>query len=411
MTATGGVTDRPEESNTVRVSTGWNMPAADPAAGDVAGGAEPRLWLGAPAPGGLTLPNADPTPGTVYAPRGVWIDDERIIVTDTGNHRVLIWHRPGWIEQPDVDHTDADVVLGQASPFDEGPQAGGRGPENGLHLPTGVLVHEGRLVVADAWNHRLLIWNDVPTVSDRPADLVIGQPDRTSVDENQGGDCRADSFYWPFGLAMVDGQLWVTDTGNRRLVAFDGLPEPGQAPIVILGQPTATTRDENRGRLGADSFRWPHDIATDGEAFFVADAGNHRLLAWDQTPVGDRPADRLYGQPDYETAIELPYAPQSAATMRFPYALAIDPSSSVERRMAMADTANNRVLVWDRVPTESGQPADRVLGQYDFATIGENRWDLVGPDTFCWPYGLCLHRGQLAVADSGNNRVTVWDLR
>ena len=76
----------------------------------------------------------------------------------------------------------------------------------------------------------------------------------------------------------------------------------------------------------------------------------------------------------------------------------------------MADTANNRVLLWDGWPAGSRAAADRVLGQPDFASIGENRWELVADDTFCWPYGLCLHDGTLAVADSGNNRVTLWEL-
>ena len=29
---------------------------------------------------------------TMYAPRGVWLDDERLMVCDSGNHRVLIWN-------------------------------------------------------------------------------------------------------------------------------------------------------------------------------------------------------------------------------------------------------------------------------------------------------------------------------
>ena len=49
-----------------------------------------------------------------------------------------------------ADHADAAVVLGQPDAHSEGPQAGGRGPEHGLHLPTGIVVHDGRLVVADA---------------------------------------------------------------------------------------------------------------------------------------------------------------------------------------------------------------------------------------------------------------------
>ncbi|WP_235488800.1 hypothetical protein [Frankia sp. AvcI1] len=32
-------------------------------------------------------------------------------------------------------------------------------------------------------------------------------------------------------------------------------------------------------------------------------------------------------------------------------------------------------------------------------------------DTFCWPYGLSLSDGRLAVADSGNNRVVIWERR
>lgn len=39
---------------------------------------------------------------------------------------------------------------------------------------------------------------------------------------------------------------------------------------------------------------------------------------------------------------------------------------------------------------------------------GENRWSRVEHDTFCWPYGLSHHGEHLAVADSGNNRVMVW---
>ncbi|MCB0227421.1 MAG: hypothetical protein KDI02_27245, partial [Anaerolineae bacterium] len=50
------------------------------------------IWLGAYSPGALILPDASPTPAQMYAPRGVFMDDERLVVADTGNHRLLIWH-------------------------------------------------------------------------------------------------------------------------------------------------------------------------------------------------------------------------------------------------------------------------------------------------------------------------------
>lgn len=387
-----------------RTSTGWSAPGPS-GAGDLTGGGHPTVWLGAPAAGGLMLPDARPTPSQVYAPRGVWLDDDRLVVCDTGNHRVLIWHHPDRL----VSHAPADVVLGQPDFTSEGAQAGGRGPERGMRLPTGVLVHQGRLVVADAWNHRLLVWDEVPQADDVAPDVVLGQPDDVSVDENRGAGCGPDGFYWPFGLAMVDGRLWVADTGNRRVLGWDGIPEPGRSPSIVLGQPDAFSRDENRGEVGPASFRWAHAVAGTSERLFVADAGNHRLLGWDPPPAGDGPATLLFGQPDFASAGEFPYQRQTATSLRFPYAIGIAPLGGRDA-MVVADTANNRVLVWEDVPATSGVPADHVLGQPDFGTNGENRWDAVTADTFCWPYGLSLHGGRLAVADSGNNRVTIWEL-
>lgn len=361
----------------------------------------PTSWMGAEAAGGLTLPDAMPMAHQMYAPRGVWLDGEHLVVCDTGNHRVLIWNDASTLES----HSDADVVLGQPDFTTEGAQAGGRGPHGGMRLPTGVLVHDGRLVVADAWNHRILIWNDVPTSSDRAPDVVLGQDDASSVDENRGGECGPLTFYWPFGIAMVGERFYVADTGNRRVLAWSGIPGADDEPELVLGQPSTHVRDENRGELGPDSFRWPHGVAGTDDLVFVADAGNHRLLGWGPPPTTDGPADIVLGQTDFVTGSEFPYIPQTPTSMRFPYAVDID-----RDMMVVADTANNRVLVWDTVPTGSTTPADRVLGQPDFASNGENRWDRVAADTFCWPYGLSLHDGRLAVSDSGNNRVTVWSL-
>lgn len=358
----------------------------------------PVTWVGAPAPGGLALPAAMPAPGQLYGPRGVWLDDERLVVADTGNHRVLIWHGV-----PSGDHRPADVVLGQAGFYEEAAQASGRGPQRGMRLPTGVIVAEGRLLVADAWNHRILVLDGVPDASDVAPDMVIGQPDSTSVAENRGGACGPLGFYWPFGLAYVGGRTYVADTGNRRVLVWDGIPEPDAAPCVVIGQPDATLRDENRGEVGPASFRWPHDVAGTGETLLVADAGDHRVLGWTPPPAGDEPAAIVLGQEDFVSVGEFPYAPQSASKLRFPYALDIDGG-----RLAVADTANNRVLVWERIPEMSATPADSVLGQADFESNGENHWDRVRADTMCWPYGICMHRNLLAVADSGNNRVMIW---
>ena len=379
---------------------------------DLTGGWKPDVWLGAPAPGGLALPAATPSMAWMYSPRGVHLDDDHVVVTDSGNHRVLIWHGV-----PESDERPADVVLGQPDGETEGPAAGGRGPERGMHLPTGVLIHDGRLIVADAWHHRILIWNTVPQCSDVAPDVVLGQPDAASVEQNRGGDCSATGFYWPFGIGIIGSSFWVADTGNRRVLGWrNGIPEPDQPADVVLGQPDASSHAENRGGdAGPCSFRWPHDIAGTEDLLLIADAGDHRVLGWSPQPALDRDADLVIGQPDFTGSEEWPYGPHTHDRFRFPYAVCLD-SGGQERsdRLAVADTANNRILLWDGMPDGPVCPgtvwrgADHVLAQPDFGSNGENRWTSVQRDTLCWPYGLSLHGDRLAVADSGNNRVMIW---
>lgn len=357
--------------------------------------AYPERWLGGPAPGGLVLPPAGPTQSNIYAPRGVYIDDDVIVVADSGNHRVLLWY--GW---PAVDHAPADVVLGQADFDAEGPKL--------LHLPTGVAIVDGQLVVADAWHHRLLIWEGLPQNNGQPPDRIIGQANLSETAPNRGEDVGPTGFYWPYGFAAINGWFYVADTGNRRVLGWKGgVPEDGCPPDLVLGQPDSYTNLENRGHgVGPDTFRWPHAIAGDGQTLFVADAGNHRVLGYTSLPECDRPADVVLGQKNFTQALELPHVPQGPRQFRFPYGVTL-----CGDRLIVADTANNRVLFFNELPrTGSNQPATDVIGQTDFDGSGENRWQAVERDSLCWPYGVWCHKNRLAIADSGNNRVMVWRL-
>ena len=45
--------------------------------------ARAERWLGCASPFGLVLPDASPTPSTMYAPRGVCLTDDALMVADT----------------------------------------------------------------------------------------------------------------------------------------------------------------------------------------------------------------------------------------------------------------------------------------------------------------------------------------
>jgi hypothetical protein len=54
---------------------------------------------------------------------------------------------------------------------------------------------------------------------------------------------------------------------------------------------------------------------------------------------------------------------------------------------------------------------DRALGRRDLGANGENRWDMVVSDSRCWPYGIAVDGELAGVAESGDNRVTLWRVR
>ena len=365
---------------------------------------QPSVWLGAVSAFGLSLPAANPTNTQFYAPRGVYLDDNYLVVADSGNHRVLIWHGV-----PTTDRQPADVVLGQADFTTEGARANGTSTEKGLHLPTGVKIIDGKLLVADSWHHRILVWNSVPQMNFEQPDYAIGQANLSEITENRGaGKPDAKSFYWCYGFNRVGDWFYVADTGNRRVLGWRNLPEAEQPADIVIGQDSFGESLENRGgAVSAKSFRWAHDIAGNADLLLVADAGNHRVVGWNPLPEADCEANIVFGQPDFTSSQEIPYYPQGAQKLRFPYSLAVD-----KDLLAIADTANNRVLLWRGLPKNGDifRPADAVAGQIDFEGNGENRWKSVERDTLCWVYGIALHNNKLAVADSGNNRVMIWQI-
>jgi len=99
------------------------------------------------------------------------------------------------------------------------------------------------------------------------------------------------------------------------------------------------------------------DIASDGRHLLLADTRNNRILIWNHLPTGNEPPDVVLGQPNFGAN-----APgTSRSKLRWPVSVATD-----GEHIIVADTYNNRVLIWNRFPERNGTPADIVLGQDSF---------------------------------------------
>ncbi len=110
------------------------------------------------------------------------------------------------------------------------------------------------------------------------------------------------------------------------------------------------------------------------------------------------PATNVLGQPDYVTT----NPGRSSQGMETPTAVATDGNI-----LAVADTDNNRVLIWSAIPTSINQPANIVLGQANFSTGGTS----VVPtaSSLRGPQGVWIQNGKLFVADTQDYRVLIWN--
>ncbi|WP_445637460.1 NHL repeat containing protein [Nostoc sp. DSM 114161] len=355
----------------------------------------------------LVIPVA-PSPTTMFGPRGACLFSNGILwVSDTGHHRLL-----GWRNLPTKDSQAADWVIGQPDFYHEGQNAKGTIGRTTLNVPTGICSCVEGLAVADAWNHRVLIWKNLPEHSNVPADLVLGQVNFIDNEPNRGTQqASANTMHWPYGVFYHQGRLFVADTGNRRVLIWHQLPtENGQPADIVLGQPDMISRNENGGGSPtAASMRWCHDINFWGENLVASDAGNNRVMIWQGIPTeNNTPCAVVLGQKNFNS-VEMNqgvYYP-SASSLSMPYGVGV-----AGEWLVVADTANSRLLGWrkpESILSLQDTTADAIAGQNNFQSKSENRdFGLPKRDSLNWCYGIKFCGKTAVIADSGNNRILLW---
>lgn len=327
----------------------------------------------------LSFPSGAPAEGSLY-------------VADFNNHRIL-----GFNNISTVNNASANFVLGQNDFTSNAAGLSG----NQFFSPGSVVAANGKLFVRDGYR-RILIWNTLP-ISNVSADLVVGAGGLT----NQGfGPASATTIVRPVGMTVADGRLIVADQDANRVMIWNNIPAVVHqaAADVVIGQSNFT--DDASG-TAAVKLQGPSDVWSDGNRVVVADTGNNRVLIWNSLPTtSGTAADVVIGQPDFISNA----AGNGALGLNQPRGV-----YSNGQQLFVADSANNRVLVYNALPTTNQASPDVVLGQSTFSNVTANDDDQDGiadstpsARTLSNPSGIISIGKQLFVVGGVNSRVLIY---
>jgi hypothetical protein len=153
---------------------------------------------------------------TLDEPVGIWVDNDKLIVGDYDNNRVLIYN-----SIPTSNNTSANVVVGQANMTGSSANQGVSVTDTTLNKPHGVFAYNSKLYVSDYENNRVLVYNSIPVSNNVSADAVVGQADMTSASANRGGAAGANTLNKPNGIFANATKLIVADRENNRILLYD----------------------------------------------------------------------------------------------------------------------------------------------------------------------------------------------
>ncbi len=189
-----------------------------------------------------------------------------------------------------------------------------------------------------------------------------------------------------------------------------------QAARLVVGQESFTRANPVSSRTAIGSAA---GVAAGGDRLFIAEGNrlgampvNNRVLIYNRlsgflpglddelAQTSNCPAcvglpDIVLGQPDFET-----FEQGADNGLKSPGAVATDGV-----RLAVADTNNNRVLIWNTIPAGTNTPPDVVVGQSDFS----DSLPRTSSSGMRGPQGVWLDQGKLFVADTQNGRVLIWN--
>ena len=297
--------------------------------------------------------------------------------------------------------------------------------EQQLNASSGALfLMNNGVGVADTLNNRLLVYKPADQFTSntltQQATLVIGQPDFSSRNPNQGQPAPGpNTLLGPVAAVSSGTEIFIADSANNRVLVMPYSNNAVGAASRVLGQDQMTLNTVNliEGRefrfvsgTGANDAGIVIDSVSDTPHLYVSDTYNNRVLGFKDARLvkfGDK-ADIVIGQPDFvHSQVNYPNNDANkptASSLFAPIGLAIDNAGN----LYVADAGNGRVLRFPRpfANPQSLPTADLVLGQRSFTS---SRAPVATSVTMSIPYGLAFAGDNgLLVSDEGLNRVLLF---
>ena len=273
-----------------------------------------------------------------------------------------------------------------------------------LYRPVGAPALVGdHLYIPDSGNNRVVGYTSLPSApTGANFDILLG---KNAADWTNGtlDAVSATTFAAPARVTAAGSRLVVADTANNRVLLFAGAPTFNSAGAsVVVGQAGMATNGDTR--CVGDRLEAPGAVFVADGKLIVVDTGHNRVLVWNAVPttnpVGD--ADLVLGQANLTScAANRGATAPTAATLDHP-----GDAWSDGTRLVVADSGNDRVLIWNAFPTAADKAADRVIGSTALTTVGsgsDDRYGLIDPAS------VSSNGNQIFVADTGHHRVLVWD--
>jgi len=262
----------------------------------------------------------------------------------------------------------------------------------------------GNMWVVDSADSRVLEFQP-PFTNGESASLVLGESSFTTSylasSTALNGTVLSDPEYIAFDS---HGNMWVSDSGDARVVEFTAPFSTGENASLVLGAPDLKTPGDESQTASQTDLSNPAGLAFDSSGnLWVSDPGYDRVVEFAAPFTNGESESVVLGQNNF-TAKSFPNEPDcpptcnnpTASTLSNPYDVAFDTAGN----MWVADRSDWRVVEFTQ-PFSNGQAASTIVG---------------GP---CNIFGEVLtsgcigvtegigfdHSGNLWVSDTGNGRL------